>query len=322
MSTLNWNRKNRLKSRPFQQAELRLNGIAYLFPAYLIWGLSPVYWKWIAHVNSFELLMHRTVWSLLFLCGILFMQRRTRELVLILKRPATLALLSGSTLILALNWYLYIWAVNHDEVLQASLAYYINPLLMVFFGMIFFKERLSRLQVIALVLAGAGVGYYTFSMGAFPWISVVIAVTFGLYGLMHKMMAVLPLPGLCIETLLMSVPALGYLVYLHANGGGALFNIDPSTDLLLIGTCLVTGLPLLFFTIGTKRSTLTTVGFMQYIAPSCTFLLAVMVYKEPFSIEQLTAFALIWIALACYSADSVVRHRRRRRYRPAMKAAS
>lgn len=285
------------------------SGALFLLAAYLIWGLSPLYWKSAAHVGSFELLMHRTVWSLLFLAVIILVQKRGPELRWILQTPKYLGLLIISTGLLALNWYLFIWAINHDQVLQTSLAYYINPLFVVFLGMVFLKEKLSRYQACALLFACTGVGYYTFYLGQFPWISIVIATTFGLYSLIHKMMPVLPLPGLCVETLLLSLPAAGYLVYLDFNGAGALFNMGIKTDLILVGTCLVTGLPLLVFTIGTKRSTLTTVGFMQYIAPSCTFLLAVFYYNEPFSSQKLVAFLLIWAALVLYSADSFVKHR-------------
>ena len=236
-------------------------------------------------------------------------QPRAKELVQIIKNPLYLGILFISTIILALNWYLFIWAVNHDEVLQTSLAYYINPLIIVFLAMIFLKEKLRKLQVAALLIAGVGVVYYTMFLGQFPWISITIAVSFALYSLIHKMIPVLPLPGLCIETLLLSIPSLGYLCVLHSNGNGAMLNIDFSTDLLLMGTCLVTGLPLLFFTIGTKRSSLITVGFLQYIAPCCSFLLAVFYYKEPFSSEKLVTFIMIWTALALYTFDSVYQHR-------------
>jgi len=289
------------------------NGIPFLLAAYLIWGLSPLYWKMVAHVSSFELLMHRTVWSLLFLLGIIFFQKRGAELIAIMKSPALIGLLTITTSLLAINWYLFIWAINHGQVLQTSLAYYMNPLMMVFLGVFFLKEKLTRLQAAALILAAAGVGYYTLSLGQFPLIAIVIAVSFAFYGLIHKMMPVLPLPGLCIETLILSVPALGYIIYLHIVSSGAMFSIGLQTDMLLIGTCLVTGLPLLVFTIGTKRSTLTTVGFMQYVAPSCTFLLAVFFYQEAFSTQKLIAFSMIWIALALYSIDSLVQLRRSRK---------
>ncbi len=282
-----------------------LNGPLFLFPAYLIWGLSPLFWKQLSHVDAMQLLLQRTIWSLLLLLIIIVLQKRGSELIAILKKPSLMGILTISTFVLALNWYLFIWAVNHNEVLQTSLAYYINPLLTVFLGMFFLKENLSRLQLMALVIAGAGVIYYTFFLGQFPWISIVIAVSFALYGLIHKVIPVKPLPGLCIETLILSIPSTVYLFFIHSNGNGAMSNISVTTDLLLVATCLVTGLPLLFFTIGTKYSTLTTVGFMQYIAPCCSFLLAVFYYQETFSTQKLITFVLIWVALVLYSMDSI-----------------
>ena len=289
------------------------SGVAFLFPAYLIWGVSPIFWKLLSHVSSFELLLQRTVWSFVFLVVIILYQKRGKELTAILKSPSILGILFITTIVLALNWYLFIWAVNHDHVLQTSLAYYINPLITVFLGMVFLKEKLRALQVAALFTAGAGVCYYTFFLGQFPWISLTIAVSFALYGLIHKIIRVLPLPGLCIETLLLSIPSFGYLWMLHATGRGAMLYISPSTDLLLVGTCLVTGLPLLFFTIGTKRSALTTVGFMQYIAPCCSFLLAVFYFKEPFSSQKLVTFIMIWAALGLYTGDAMIHHKTGRR---------
>ncbi|MCP4023916.1 MAG: EamA family transporter RarD [Desulfobacteraceae bacterium] len=292
-----------------QQTGRSLSGIFYLLPAYLVWGLSPVFWKLLSHVPAFELLVHRTLWSLIFLLGIIFMQKRFNELVLIVKKPVYFLILLISTLVLGFNWYLYIWAVNHGQVLQASLGYYINPLLMVILGICFLKEKLRKFQMAALIIALLGVLYYTIGLGQFPWIAVAIAVSFGIYGLIHKLIPVLPLPGLCMETLILSLPSIAYLFWLEIKGAGAMFHVSFSTDILLVATCLVTGLPLLFFTIGTKRSHMTTVGFMQYIAPCCSFLLAVFLYKEPFSKEKLFTFIMIWIALALYSLDSLYYHK-------------
>ncbi len=287
-----------------------VKGVMFLLPAYLIWGFCPIFWKLLAHVSSFELVMHRTWWSLAFLVIILLFQKRSREVIDIFRHPRYLMVLLITTLILAFNWYLFIWAVNHDQVLQTSLGYYINPLITVFLGMVFLKERLRVYQALALVLAGIGVVYYAVGLGTFPWIALAIAGSFAMYGLLHKVMAVKPLPGLLTETLLLSFPALGYIAWLMAHGEGALFNIGWQTDLLLAGTCLVTGLPLLFFTIGTKHSTLATVGFMQYIAPCCSFILAVFYYREPFSYQKLVTFIFIWTALTIYTADSFIHYRK------------
>ncbi|MFH1152296.1 MAG: EamA family transporter RarD [Pseudomonadota bacterium] len=290
-----------------------VQGVLLLLPAFLIWGGSPVYWKSLAHVPSFELLLHRTVWSLVFLLAIVLVQGSFNELITVFKSPVTLGILTGTTLVLAFNWFLFIWAINHGQVLQTSLGYYINPLIMVLLGMIFLKERLRRLQLIALCIAGGGVLYYALGLGQFPWIALALAFSFGFYGLCHKLIAISSLTGLCVETLLLTVPAGGYLAWQYTHGRGAMGHVGLTTDLLLVGTSLVTALPLLFFIIGSRRTTLATVGFMQYIAPSCTFMLAVFVYREAFSMERLATFVMIWIALALYSLDSVHTYRKSRR---------
>ncbi len=284
-------------------------GINFLFMAYLIWGLGPVYWKWLSHVPPFELVMQRTWWSLVFLIIILVFQKRYAEIKAVLRNPRHMALLVITTSFLAFNWYLFIWAVNNDQVLQTSLGYYINPLITVFLGMMFLKERLRKLQAAALLLAAAAVLYYSAGLGEFPWIAIAIAGSFAIYGLIHKMLPVKPLPALCMETFLLSVPALFYIGWLQKNGTGSLFHMGLQTDFLLAGTCLVTALPLLFFTMGTRYAALSTVGFMQYIAPCCTFLLAVFYYHEPFSIEKLVTFIMIWVALMIFSVDTFFRYR-------------
>jgi chloramphenicol-sensitive protein RarD len=200
---------------------------------------------------------------------------------------------------------LYIWAVNNDHLLQASLGYYINPLVNVVLGMVFLKERLRAPQILAVVLATAGVLYLTIYYGKFPWIALTLAVTFGLYGLIRKVAPVGSLVGLAVETLLLSIPALGYLFYLDSQGQGSIFRVSLKLDLLLMGCALVTAIPLLFFTLGARRLYLSTTGLLQYIAPSCMFILAVFLFREPFSSSQVVTFILIWTALALYSTDSV-----------------
>lgn len=289
-----------------------IGGIVFLVPAFLIWGLSPVYWKLLSHVSSIELLFQRVIWSCVFLYAIVLWQGKNHEIKKILKSPSAMMSLAGSTVVLSLNWYLFIWAVNHDQVLQTSLGYYINPFIMVLLGMIFLKERLRKLQMVALLIAGGAVLYYAIGLGQFPWIAITIALSFGFYGLFHKMTSVSSLTGLLVETLILSVPALIFIGWWQVEGTSALFRIGYKTDLLLFGTNLITALPLLLFILGTRRCTMTTVGFMQYLAPSITFLLAVFIYNEPFSHERLITFGLIWTALALYSADSYYTFRKRR----------
>jgi chloramphenicol-sensitive protein RarD len=295
------------ESRPNPDAGV---GVACGMTAFLIWGLSPLYWKALAAVPAFEILMHRMVWSFVFLVPILVVMGGWGDLLAALRRPRTVGVLCLTTVVVATNWFVFIWAINHDQVLQTSLGYYINPLVNVMLGMVVLKERLRRLQWIAVGLAGVAVTGLTVFYGQFPGIALWLALTFGCYGLIRKMAAVGALVGLTVETFLLSVPAAGYLVYLDRAGAGAFYRDGPATSFLLMGAALVTALPLLLFTLGAKRIHFSTVGFLQYLAPSCSFLLAVFVFGEPIAPAQLIAFALIWTALGLYTADSVRVYRR------------
>ncbi|MDJ0811927.1 MAG: EamA family transporter RarD [Desulfobacterales bacterium] len=288
-----------------------LAGFAYAASAFMIWGLSPIYWKALAAVPAFEILMHRMIWSFLLLTPLVLLQGRGREFVQAITTFKTLSILLGTTLLVGCNWFLFIWAINSGHILQTSLGYYINPLVNVMLGVVFLGERLRKMQLAAVGLAFGGVFYLTVSYGQFPWVSLALAFTFGFYGLIRKVAPVSPLVGLTLETLLLSVPALAYLLFLDRTGAGAFLRTDLTTSLLLMGAALVTGLPLLLFTNGAKRLHLTTIGFLQYIAPSCTFLLATLVYREPLHATQLLTFLLIWSALALYSWDSVAYYRKK-----------
>ena len=271
-----------------------------------------MYWKELKSVPPLEIIAHRVAWSFFFLLPLIVLQRQWAEFAAILKNLRILLILLTSALLVAANWLIYVWAVNNDHLLQASLGYYINPLVNVVLGMVFLKERLRLPQVIAVLLAAAGVLYLTVQYGRFPWIAISLAMSFGLYGLIRKMAPVSSLVGLAVETLLLSLPAIGYLFYLDFQGTGSLFRISLNLDLLLIGCAPLTAIPLLFFTAGAKRLYLSTVGLMQYIGPSGMFLLAVFYYHEPFSTAQVWTFVMIWSALAIYSTDSVIYLRRHR----------
>ena len=287
-----------------------LKGLAYAGSAFLIWGLSPIYWKTLASVPPFEIVLHRVLWSFFFVIPLVALQGKTGELVSVLKNPRSLLTLLATTLFVATNWLLFIWSVNNGLVLQASLGYYINPLFSVLLGVVFLRERLRRAQLLAVVVAGAGVLYLTLGLGRFPWVALTLAFTFGLYGLVRKITPVSALVGLTVETLLLLPPTLGYLGYLYGTGRGAFLRMGLSTDLLLMASALATALPLLLFTLGARRLSLSTLGFMQYMVPSCFFLFAVFVFREPISWVQIWTFVMIWSALAIYSADSVVFHRK------------
>jgi chloramphenicol-sensitive protein RarD len=283
-----------------------LAGFISAVSAFLIWGLSPIFYKSLRHVPPFEILMHRMVWSFLFLLPVLILLKRWKSFVRIFRYRKAMSMLFGTTLLVACNWFVYIWAINNNHILQASLGYYINPLVNVMLAMLFLRERLRRLQIVAVLLALAGVLYLTFSIGQFPWVALTLAFTFAFYGLLRKTAPVEALEGLSIETLLLFIPAAGYLFYLDRQGAGAFFNIHWHTDLLLMASALITAIPLLLFTTGARSLTFVTIGFLQYLAPSCNFLLAVFVYGEPFSTAQAVTFCVIWTALAIFSVDAVM----------------
>jgi len=287
-------------------------GVIYAGSAFLIWGLGPIYWKALGAVPPLEIILHRMVWSFIFLLILIVTGRRWHEFLNALKDFRILLTLFSTAVILGLNWWLYIWAINNNYVLQGSLGYYINPLVNVVFGVIFLRERLRPAQILAVLLAGVGVVYLTSSYGAFPWIAVALASSFGLYGLIRKVAPVGPLVGLSIETMLLTPPAAAYLISLEAKGSASFLHGSISIDLLLLGTSVLTAVPLIFFISGARLIKLSTVGLLQYIAPTGIFLLGVFYYHEPFSMVQVWTFILIWTALAIYSTDSVIYFGRKR----------
>ncbi len=287
-------------------------GVIYAGAAFVIWGLAAVYWKELGSVPPLEIIAHRVAWSFFFLFSLIILQRQWNQFVVILQNPRMLLILLSTSILVGANWLLYVWAVNNNHLLQASLGYYINPLVNVVLGMVFLKERLRRPQILAVLLATIGVLYLTIQYGQFPWIAICLAMSFGLYGLIRKVAPVSPLVGLTVETLLLLLPAIGYLLYLDFQGTGTIFRVSLKFDLLLIGCAPLTAVPLLFFTAGAKRLYLSTVGLMQYIGPSGMFLLAVFYYHEPFSTAQIWTFVMIWTALVIYSTDSVMYYRRER----------
>ncbi len=287
-----------------------ISGAIFGAAAFLIWGISPLYWKTLTAVPALEIVAHRVVWSFVLLMPLILIRKRWKEFLLALTSRRYMAILAATSLFVSCNWLVYIWAINNGFLLQASLGYYINPLVNVLLGTLFLKERLRPFQGLAVLLAGAGVLYLTIAYGQFPWIACILAFTFGLYGLIRKVIAVSSLVGLAMETFLLAAPSLGYLIYLNTNGSAAFFKMSIQIDLLLMGTSVVTALPLLLFAMSARRVQLTTLGFLQYIAPSCMFVMAVFIYLEPFRTQQLISFVLIWTALAVYSMDSVVHFRR------------
>lgn len=292
-------------------------GVFYGVGAYLLWGLLPIFWKSLHHVPALEILAHRMVWSLAFVVVLLAAQGHWRWLVPVLKNGRVLLTFTVSALLLSLNWFIYIWAVNAGHVVETSLGYFINPLLSVLLGTLFLKERLRPGQIAAIVVAVIGVLYLTLHYGSLPWIALTLAGSFGVYGLLRKTAALNSLEGLTLETLVLFLPALAYLVYLELVGTAAFGHVSLSTTLLLIAGGVATALPLLLFASGARRITLTLMGILQYIAPTMQFLIGVFLYHEPLDSDRLIGFSLIWLALAIYSLEGILRSGRSARLRAA-----
>ena len=273
------------------------------------WGLIPVYWKLISSVPATEILAHRFVWTTVFLSTLLTWQGRWSEVFNnVRSRRALIYCLTGG-LAIATNWFLFIWAVNIGHVVETSLGYFMTPLMNVLFGALFLRERLTRAQLIAVVLALLGVLNLTFGYGRFPWIAVSLCVSFGLYGLLRKKSGTAAIPGLFIETILLLPLAIIFLIYLQQSNTLLFGRIGWWLSLLLISTGVVTAVPLFWFGYATRHLRLITVGFLQYLSPIGSFFLGVFLYHETFTRGHLVTFVLIWIALAIFTAEAVLRWR-------------
>lgn len=275
-------------------------GLAYGVAAYALWGVIPLYWKYLDHIDPVEILAHRAIWGLGCFVVLAAITRELPAIRSALRDRRAVGTMVVSAALLAINWGTFIAAVNTGHLLDASLGYFINPLVSVALGMVFLRERLRRLQVIAIALAAIGVAVITWQAGRPPWIALVLALTFGGYGLVRKVAKLPTLVGSAIETLVMLPFA---LVFLAALGGGALRDSDLADVGLLVSTGVITAVPLLLFTAAARRLPLSTVGFLQYLAPTGQFLLAVLAFGEPFAVARLAAFTFIWVGLAVFSVD-------------------
>ena len=287
-----------------------VKGIWYAVGAYLLWGLLPVYWKQLVHVPATQLIAHRILWSFLILVAINFLtpvpkpdapRGLSRRL---LRTYAVAAMLVG------INWFTYVWAVNSGFVVETSLGYFINPLVSVALGVIVLRERLRPVQWIAIGLAAAGVLYLTVAYGALPWIALVLAFSFGGYGLAKKTAPLGSVSGLTLETAILLPIAAGYLIFVEHRGTGAFLHDGWPSDVLLVGTGVVTTLPLLFFASAVRRIPLALLGVLQYIAPTLQLMFGVLVYREPFTSAQLVGFSMVWAALGLAGVESLAARRR------------
>jgi len=292
----------------YKSQESSRAGIAYAFGAFILWGLSPVYFKELSHVDAMEFLVHRMGWSFLFLVFLLFFRRTIknfgREIYQISTDKKLLLLLFLSAILISSNWLVFIWAVSHDKVMETSLGYFINPLMNVALGMLVLGERLSRVKLIAVFLAFIGVLYMVIEGGEFPWIALYLAASFAIYGLIRKKIHIGALIALWVEMLILLPFAVVYMIYISQTTPEGAVGYDNYTLFMLILSGAVTAVPLVFFTSAAKRLPLSTIGLIQYIAPTLSLLLAVFLWHEPFTRTHLITFVFIWSGLVIYSMDS------------------
>jgi chloramphenicol-sensitive protein RarD len=282
-------------------------GVLSAFFAYVLWGLFPIYFKALQGIAPTEVLAHRVLWSLVLLVIALAWRRQWTWLGAVFRQPRVLAGFAASALLLSLNWGIYIWAVGGGRVIDASLGYFINPLVNILLGFLLLRERLRPLQWIAVALAAAGVAWLTWQTGHPPWIGLTLGVTFGIYGLLRKTAALGALEGLSLETLMLLPLALGYLAFLAWSGRNGFIDAGPATKWLLAAAGPITAVPLLLFATSARRISLSLLGLLQYMSPTIQLLLGVWLYHEPFGGARLAGFAMIWAALALYTSEGLWR---------------
>lgn len=285
-------------------------GVLYAAGAFLCWGILPLYLKSIQAASPMQILGHRIVWSLLMLLLIVVWRKEWSIMRKLIRDRRTMLILFIAACLLAVNWLTYIWAVNSGHVVESSLGYFINPLVSVLLGVIILREKLRPLQWVPVSLATIGVAYLTWRFGGLPWIALVLAFTFGLYGFVKKTAPVEALYGLLVETAILFLPAFGYLLLVETQGTGAFGHDSLLLTILLSLAGPVTTIPLLMFASGARLIPLSTLGLVQFIAPTGQFLLGVLVYHEPFALDKLVGFAFIWLALIIFTIEGYMARKR------------
>jgi chloramphenicol-sensitive protein RarD len=279
-------------------------GLLFGFSSYIIWGLFPLYWPLLEPANPLEIVSHRAVWTLVFCLIVLALSKQIRTTLVVMKNPKTMAALLLSTILVSINWITYIWAVNNGHVVEAALGYYINPLIIIAFGVILLREKMRPLQWVAVAIAAVGVLVLTIDYGRLPWVAISLALSWGSYGLVKKKLNLGALEGLAIETLISFIPYVGYLIFLGNQGTGQ-FGHDLLLTILLISAGAVTAIPLLLFNGSTTRLPYSTIGLLQYITPTIQFSIGVWLRHEDMPTARWIGFIVIWFALAALAIDLV-----------------
>lgn len=284
-------------------------GTWYAAGAYIAWGLLTIYWKWLHQVPATQLISHRILWSCLILWGLILFSRQGQAFSSAVLLPRVLLVYALAAGLIGVNWLTYVWAVNAGFIVETSLGYFINPLLSVLMGVVFLGERLRLWQWVSVGLAAVGVLYLTLAYGSLPWIALTLAFTFSLYGLIKKIAPLGSVYGLTLETSILFLPALLYLLYAESAGQGAFTHIGPVMDALMIGAGLVTTVPLLMFASAAQRIPLSLVGLFQYISPTLQFLIGVLLYREPFTPYRFLGFGIVWTALVIFAIEGILARR-------------
>jgi chloramphenicol-sensitive protein RarD len=295
---IEWKRKNNMTGNN--------RGIVYALGAYGLWGILPIFWKVLKAVPAYELLCHRIIWTFIVMMAIIALRHGYSWLTAFATNRRALIIFCGSSVLIGLNWFVYIWAVNANYIVEASLGYFINPLVNVLLGMIFLHERLRRGQMIAILLAACGVLYLTFSHGTFPWLAILLAVSFALYALLRKTAPLNAIQGLTVEIMILIVPAAVFLWFLDANHAGSFWHNDVRIAVPLMLTGFITAVPMILFAAAARRVTMTSLGLTQYLSPTIQFFIGIYMYHEPFSHTRLVGFIIVWVALIIYSTESIV----------------
>lgn len=280
-------------------------GVLYGASAYVIWGIIPIFWKLLNGVGAVEIVAHRIVWTLVFVLCILHVSGRLQKFRAALTNRRALAALSGSAILIAINWGVFIWAVTNERIIETSLGYFINPLISFVLGVLVLGEKLSRVKVVAVCLAALGVANQAISLGFLPWVSLVLAISFGIYGLIRKTVAVESIEGMAVEAVVLMPVSLGYVLYLTATQQGGFLHSGLLVDFCIVLAGPLTAIPLMLFSAGARLIPLSMIGFLQYLAPSISLMIAVFVYDETFTQAHAVTFALIWSALALVTWDAV-----------------
>ncbi|MFA7414806.1 MAG: EamA family transporter RarD [Rhizobium sp.] len=296
---------------PAAENEDSARGFGFALSAYLLWGFLPFYMKAVAHIPPSEVIAHRIIWSVPIAGVVLLILRRTDDLKVALRSPRTLMMAMLTAALISINWGIYVWAIGSGRALDTALGYFINPLFSIFMGAVLLKEKLNAAQKAAIGLAVVAVAVLTYDAGSLPWVALGLTFSWGFYAFFRKTLPVGPNQGFLLEVLLLSIPGSAYILYLAVSGHGHFLATSTSDTLLLLGSGIVTAVPLLFYANGAKLLRLSTIGIMQYIPPTMIFLIAVFVFKEPFGMAKMIAFPLIWVALAIFIWPMLKQYRKR-----------